>query len=375
MRSPTEEDFEEEGLLAGLEGENRAARLKLLEKLTAEGAGLDELRDAVAAGRLALLPVERLLDPKPARYTPQEVADQADISLEMLTKNTAALGLPVLDPDDRSLTDEDLAAAKRLRAVAGSGLPEEGVLQVSRTFGMATFRIAEANRESVRALVTEDDSEFDIATRIEAAAAYLMPLVSKTLIYAMQKHMLEGVRRSVLDTQAGGDSQTGTYEMSVCFADLVGFTKLGERIPMDELGRVAGRLEEMAVGVAASPVRLIKLIGDAAMLVSPDPKAMVGAALDLVEAADSEGEDFPQLRAGLASGPALAQAGDWYGRPVNLASRITEIARPGSVLGSQSLREEVGDAFRHSFAGERRIKGIDGQVKLFRLRRPEPERD
>ena len=73
-------------------------------------------------------------------------------------------------------------------------------------------------------------------------------------------------------------------------------------------------------------MRLVKLIGDAAMLVGPEPGAVLDAALDLVGAAAEEGEDFPLLRAGVASGQAIPRGGDWYGRPVNLASRITAIA-------------------------------------------------
>ena len=82
-----------------------------------------------------------------------------------------------------------------------------------------------------------------------------------------------------------------------------------------------------------APVRLIKTIGDAAMLTSLEPEPLLDAALTLLDAAEAEAEDFPQLRAGIAIGPALSRAGDWFGRPVNLASRITQIARPGSLLG------------------------------------------
>ena len=71
------------------------------------------------------------------------------------------------------------------------------------------------------------------------------------------------------------------------------------------------------------------MIGDAAMLVGPEPGPVVEAALGLVEAAEAEGEDFPLLRAGVASGQALPRGGDWYGRPVNLASRITGDRPPG----------------------------------------------
>jgi adenylate cyclase len=119
-------------------------------------------------------------------------------------------------------------------------------------------------------------------------------------------------------------------------------------------------------------VRLVKLIGDAAMLVSPDADLMVSAALRLVEAADEEGEEFPRLRAGIAHGSTLVQSGDYYGRPVNLASRLTAVARPGSVLVDGNTKEAAPEGFEYSFAGERRLKGFDSKTKLFRVRRGEP---
>jgi adenylate cyclase len=155
----------------------------------------------------------------------------------------------------------------------------------------------------------------------------------------------------------------------VCFADLVGFTRLGEQVAPDELGRVAHRLVELTAERLRGDVRLVKTIGDAAMLVGPDSHAMLELALDLVDAADAEGEDFPQLRVGMASGAALSRAGDWYGRPVNLASRVTAIARPGSVLATRDVRDAAGAAYRWSPAGARSLKGVDGPVRLYRARR------
>jgi adenylate cyclase len=116
-------------------------------------------------------------------------------------------------------------------------------------------------------------------------------------------------------------------------------------------------------------VRLVKMIGDAAMLVGPEPGPVVEAGLTLVERAAEEGEDFPVLRAGVASGMALARAGDWYGRPVNLASRITGRARPGSVLTTQEVHDALADAYHWSYAGSKHLKGIDSEVRLFRCRR------
>jgi adenylate cyclase len=364
-------DFRSEGLLEGVEGEACEARLALLEELAADGASLEELHAAVAAGRLTLLPVERALAGSGPRYTPREVAERAGLDLDLVQRFSAALGVPYTDPDERTLTDQDVEAAQRMKAFRDAGLPEDGMLQVARTIGMGMARIAEANREIiVKTLMEPGDTERDLAQRFAAAAEYMLPQVGPTLTYAFQAHLLEQIRRDVIGTAdlESGEIR-GTAELAVCFADLVEFTRLGEEIAPEELGGVAGRFEEMASAVVEPPVRLVKMIGDAAMMVSPEPEPMLSAALRLIEAADEEGDEFPFLRAGLASGTTLAQAGDYYGRAVNLASRITGVARPGSVLVDGATKDAVDGAFTYSFAGERRLKGIDTGVKLFRARR------
>ncbi|HEY1450893.1 MAG TPA: adenylate/guanylate cyclase domain-containing protein, partial [Solirubrobacteraceae bacterium] len=184
------------------------------------------------------------------------------------------------------------------------------------------------------------------------------------------KHATQSTVVSALERSGG--QLPGSREVSVCFADLVGFTRLGEEVTPDELGRLAVRLEALASDVAEPPVRLVKTIGDAAMLASHEPEPLLSAALSLIDAAEAEGDDFPQLRAGAALGQALPRAGDWFGQPVNLASRITAVARPSSLLVERELRESVDGAYRWSFAGERRLKGIREPVRLFRARRSEP---
>jgi adenylate cyclase len=97
---------------------------------------------------------------------------------------------------------------------------------------------------------------------------------------------------------------------------------------------------------------------------------MLDVVVKLVDAVDTD-NDFPRLRAGVASGMAVSRAGDWFGSPVNVASRVTGVARPGTVLAAESVWEAVGDSgqFEGSFAGARRLKGIKNEVKLFRIRR------
>jgi adenylate cyclase len=107
------------------------------------------------------------------------------------------------------------------------------------------------------------------------------------------------------------------------------------------------------------------------MLVSPQPQPLLETALTLVEAADAEGQNFPQLRAGVAMGEALGRFGDWYGAPVNLASRVTAVAQPASVLATSAVHDAAADSFAWSSGGRKRLKGIEQGVTLYRCRRLE----
>ena len=160
------------------------------------------------------------------------------------------------------------------------------------------------------------------------------------------------------------------HEVSVGFCDVVGFTRLGEGVPAADLGAIATRLAALAAEVAEPPVRLVKTIGDAVMLVAPEPAPLLDTALGLMEAADGEGEQFPALHAGAAHGPALRRWGDYYGGPVNLAARLTERARPASLITDATVRERAGDdGFAWSDAGLKRLKGMSEPTPVWRCRR------
>jgi adenylate cyclase len=113
------------------------------------------------------------------------------------------------------------------------------------------------------------------------------------------------------------------------------------------------------------------------MLVSQQPRPLLESVLNLLEAVAGEGEDFPPLRAGIACGEGLSRGGDWFGSPVNLASRITDKARPGSVVVTAEFKEMVGDeGFNWTkLPGKRKFKGVSDEQVLFRVRRAEPEAD
>ena len=364
-------DWEAERMLEGLDAEDRAAREKLLDELSDDGVPVDELRTAVAEDRLALLPVERLLSGGDERLTIDEAAERAGVDSDFLARDWRALGMALPTDDARIYTERDVEAAKRVGALLEGGIPETGVLEIARLLGMSMSQLAAANRRLIAdAFVREGDTEYDAARRLEKAAEAFLPLIGETLNYVLALHLREQIRHDAFGlAELSAGRTTASEEATICFADLVDFTQLGETLEPEELGGVTGRLGELASAAVEPPVRLVKMIGDAAMLVGPEPGPVVEAAIGLVEAAEDEGEDFPLLRAGVACGEALPRGGDWYGRPVNLASRITAIARPGSVLADTEVHDALEDDYEWSFAGDRRLKGIDGRVKVFRCRR------
>src|SRR3954465_2392793 len=124
-------DFEAEGLLDELSGEAREARLVLLEGVAADGVPLEELHAAVAAGRLALLPVERALAGTGQRYTARENAKMVGIDRGHLRRFSGAPGVADTQPDAPRGTEADREAARRMKAFLDAGLPEEGMLQVA----------------------------------------------------------------------------------------------------------------------------------------------------------------------------------------------------------------------------------------------------
>ncbi|HEY4812857.1 MAG TPA: adenylate cyclase regulatory domain-containing protein [Solirubrobacteraceae bacterium] len=363
-------DFAAEGLLDGLEGIVRAERLALLEQLAADGVPMSELRRSTASGAVILLPADRVIV-GPERYTAAEVAELSGVDIDFLTAARRAMGLPIPDPEEPVYTEGELDSARRTLAAREAGISDEDILELLRVLGRGLSQAAEALRALPLKLVLEPGmSESELAHRYSEAAAQLYPMVDPLVSNILALHLRHTAQSEVISAmERSGGRLPGSREVAVCFADLVGFTRLGEEVAAEELGHLAARLEALAADAAEPPVKLVKTIGDAAMLTAPEAEPLLNAALNLIDAANAEGEDFPELRAGVAVGLALPRAGDWFGRPVNLASRITAIARPGSVLAEREVRDAAGNAYAWSFAGERRLRGIRGSVPLFRARR------
>jgi adenylate cyclase len=374
---PVATDFEAEGLLDGLSDQRaRQARRELLETLEEAGCSLGDLREATSQGRLALLPVEVVLAGEGERVRQVDVVEETGLDLDFLTDARRALGLPAVDPEDPVVTSEEVELSRSAATLLEAGIDRKSFLELTRAMSQAMAAVAASLTSTLgTSLLRPGDTERDIGLRYAETLRELGPLAGPTLTQMLNLRLREQIRETVVgqaELQSGRlpDAQ----QVVVGFVDIVGFTRLGEQVPPEELGAVVTGFEEQVEDAVRPPVRLVKTIGDAAMLVAPEPPPVLDTMLGLVESS-REDDDRPLLRAGIASGEALPRAGDLYGRPVNLASRLTSFARRGTVVASKEVHDAAKEGYQWSQAGSRRIKGVRGEVEVYRVRSGERPRE
>jgi len=358
------------GLLDGLEGEAREERAQLIAWLLDRGFSIDHIRDSIAAP--LMLPAFRVLGDDGELVSAREICESTGIELQLLQRLQRAIGLPRIDdPDAAVLLRADGEAAARAKLFLDLGIGAEDTVAVMRVLVESLDHAAAIMREAgLKAVLRPGSTEIELAEGTEQLALKSAPSLGplmEDLIRMVLRHSFEVEAVNAAERAAG--TLPGARPVTVAFADLAGFTRLGESLPPEELEHVASRLAELAHDVAFTPVRFVKSIGDAVMLVSFDSAPLLSAMLDLADAAAAN--HLPRLRIGLASGCAVTRGGDWFGSPVNLASRIAAAARPGMMLVAESTRDAVVNAggFDWSLARARRLKGVSGEVKLFRVTR------
>jgi adenylate cyclase len=372
-----EGDYDRAGLLDGLSGDERRVRVSVLESLAADGVDIATMRDAIERDRLGLLLLERTLRPEDG-HSLTDVCRIADIDADVVRRWFQALGRPLApDPDEPIYTDEDVEIAERIHRYRSLGFSDEEMMPVVRAIGRGVLNIADALGGLLgEALLRPGEPEPETALRYAAEARRIVEDDSLHLVHLVAAALADRIRSHALAVEESSAGRLqGAQEVTVCFADLVGFTDLGESVSAVELSEVAEMLSACATEVSAWPVRLAKVIGDAVMLVSPDPTALVRTALDLVEEWSDPRDGRPGLRVGVAMGIGVPHAGDWFGPPVNLASRVTETARPGQVTVTAAVHDAVvaaaGDdpPLRFRAAAPRKFKGVRGAQRLYRVQR------
>jgi adenylate cyclase len=272
--------------------------------------------------------------------TLREVVEETGLTADYLRRHLLAMGLPMPGLDEPALDDADVAAWRTIKAVLDSGIPEDTLLEMVRVSGRGAARVA--------------------AVALDIAGDDVTAILGALGETPLRWHLRERLRREAIgraEHAAGG--LTGTTEVAVGVVALVE--------PDGRAPHVTARFERLATEVAGPPVELVKLVGDAALLVSPDPVALIEAAWALVGAA-AAAADLPPARAGAALGPSLHRGGDWFGAPVDLAGRIARAAEPGAVFADEALARRTSEAVAWAPAGAKHLGGGDEPVALHRLR-------
>lgn len=312
---------------------------------------------------------QRFRDPGP-RYRAPEIWEQAGLEEDFARTLFRALGLPEVEDDEVEFDDRDLAVARTVRLLLDQGYPEDQIVTVARTYGYSLSRIAFAQvrlfrRAFIDPLVAASRTADEINEEMDRVVPSLLEVLDTQLQAIHRRHLAIALQ------QVAPTAGAATETMAAGFADLVNFSRLSNDLEGDDLEDLITRFEtlvvEKCVGAGA---QVVKVLGDAVMFVSLDPSSALAAAMNVVQGTKSDPE-LPEARAGLDHGPVRPLGGDYFGRTINVASRLTGFARPGTVVVSDAFLDALPGSHDVSHIGKARLKGV-GTIRAFKVRPEAP---
>ncbi len=308
--------------------------------------------------------------------TGNQLADEVGIPFEEAKLRWRSLGFSAVGADVPAFTHADLEALRltqRLKEIGVIDAEDEAALV--RTLGRSFARLAEWQMGLLAKVIDPDKMDID---ELRAVMDEVTPAVESLQNYVWRRHTLAAASRLLLadpdgDDVAAVEGEAGTT-MGVGFADIVNYTRQSRSLSRSEIGELVDHFEERSLEIiSAHDGRIIKTIGDELLFVADEPEAIAHIGLELTEEGRRD-EEYPEIRVGLAWGPALARLGDVLGPVVNVASRLTSTARPGRVLMDRALADELEGDEQFKVRRVRRTS-VKGYRKLepWSLRRPHDE--
>lgn len=354
----------------------------------------------------------------PATLHRADVEGRVGMSHDELVRWWRAMGFAEVPEEELAFGEDDVDMATSLAELLESGTVEDrDVLRLARVLGASFFRIAEAqvdlfDRPELIAPAGSDAGTGPGPTAVDArhgapasivVEPELLRMFEASLVYVWRRHLLAALGRR-LDLDAvdassehpvghgdGTDPETrddlsDTEEvapdhmadsLTVGFADIVGFSKMSKTMSGDALADLVDAFEAAALEVVGSNGgRVVKFIGDAVMFVAADLATGVGIGLDLQDRA-ARADPPISLHCGVAHGPGVTMGGDVFGPTVNLASRLTDVARKGTVVVPRSCAAELDGVAHLAVRPVRRafdLKGI-GRTRLLTVSRSDDDGD
>ncbi|MFC7495046.1 MULTISPECIES: adenylate/guanylate cyclase domain-containing protein [unclassified Nocardioides] len=277
--------------------------------------------------------LERAILGQAPTFNAQEIAARTGVTLEEARRLWRALGFPEHGLET-AFTDADAEALSTMVEIVRSGAVDfDLALNLTRAVGQTMARLADWEVSTLVSRVDELGSEPDSEGRTVSALRLVEDLrapFEELLVYVWRRHLAAAVAR--VEALRANEEDLNTVQLTVGFADIVSFTALSNRLTEERIGDLVELFESRCADVvAAHRGRVIKSIGDSVLFVSDDPVRAYDIAEGIIHVVGRDSR-MPDVRLGLASGSVVMRLGDVFGPPVNLAARLTAVARRNRII-------------------------------------------
>jgi adenylate cyclase len=349
-----------------------AAHARVVARLRERGHTLDQIKLATSEGRLAYGLLEDLFPVGERMWSLEEASEETGLEPELIERIWLSMGFSRLELD--ALSDDDMQAMRWVASVLAAGFPLVALLQLTRVYGQSLSQIADAETRLFHIyvhepLMREGVPALEMADEMANLGQDLLPLASPIMDYIHQRYLSYFSEQDVvghMEMDVDADADYGRVKVAIAFADLAGYTRYVEEEGEEEALSYVERFIDAVGDTLPEGARVVKTIGDEVMVVGQDTAAIVdwGVGFSRLYA-----DERPAPRIGINAGPVLYRDGDYFGREVNLASRVVARARGGEVLVTGQVVDELVDKAHLEISpiGQVKLKGFDQPRSLCRV--------
>jgi adenylate cyclase len=348
-------------------------RVRIMEAFDAAGVELRAIADGIAAGELSYDSLGLYL-PEPAAFsrTYAELAAETGRSPEVLRRLVGEFGLPQRSDEPRVREDDARLVADLLAVWAEAG--DEELARLARTYGEGLRRLVVSDLQlaetALFAPLRSRDLE-EMRKRAPEIATQMVGVAERLLIWLRRRHLEQEVVSFIVQTTEDYMRERGLAPKgprrhpAIAFLDLAGYTTFTEERGDEAAAEVANRLASLVRQAAQSHGgNAVKWLGDGVMFYFAEVGGAVLSALELVDRIPASID--VRARVGVNAGPVIPREGDYFGRTVNVASRIADYARPGEVLVTDEVRARRPEGVEFTSIGPVALRGLKEELMLYR---------
>ena len=341
---------------------------RLVARLRHRGHSLQDIRTATADGRLAFGYIEELFPHDGRAYSLRQAAAETGLEPGLIERIITTLGWS--PSQAQSLSEDEIQLLRYVSAVLAAGLPLVAMLQLVRVYGQAMAQVADAEVRLFHLYVHEPlmrsgADGLKMADEMQTLTRELLPMSSPVMDQVHQRYLQHFVEQDVvghMETDLDGAAvELGRMRVAIAFADLAGYTRLTEEEGELQAVDAVERFVEAVEITLPDDARVIKTIGDEAMVVGSDPAALTDWAVGFQRLQSER----PLPRIGIHYGDALYRDDDYFGRDVNIAARVAARSAGGEVLVTRQVVDAAGSHLDFQRIGEVRLKGFTESTEIF----------